>query len=218
MALQYYQFLRLGFDGYQRLVQHQLDNARHIATALTNMCKDLFIIHSKHDEPWLPLVVFSINPERGVKFSASSLVHWLRERNWIVPAYSLPANVSEVTVMRIVVRETLTRGMADMLIDDIRVTLIALAHHYGNNQLIDELMEARDPHHVSRRSRQHRQRTRYSISEGHHDHQAEHVARSPSQPHNSHRDADKVREMGHPSGKAPQQTQAKGPPTSHVLC
>lgn len=171
-------------------------------------------MHSKNDDNCLPLIAFSINPARNVKFTAFTLVHWLRERNWILPAYSLPANVNDITVARIVVRETLTRGMADMLIDDIRVTLIALAHHYGNTELIDELKAASDPHHVSHRSRTNRQRTRHAMDEGHHDHGEARSPRSSSAPHRSSaKDAKKVQDM-----RPQHQQDAKGVPTTHILC
>ena len=39
---------------------------------------------------------------------------------WMVPAYSMPKNIEDMIVMRIVVRQGMSRDMADMLIEDIK--------------------------------------------------------------------------------------------------
>ena len=44
----------------------------------------------------------------------------LRMKGWLVPAYPLPDNMSDLTVQRIVVRNGLSRDLADDLLDDIR--------------------------------------------------------------------------------------------------
>ena len=38
---------------------------------------------------------------------------------WIVPAYTMAPNLEELAVLRVVVREGLSRDMADMLLSDI---------------------------------------------------------------------------------------------------
>ncbi len=43
----------------------------------------------------------------------------LRQRGWIVPAYPLPADAQDITVLRMVVRENLSRDMCDILVDDV---------------------------------------------------------------------------------------------------
>ncbi len=51
----------------------------------------------------------------------------MRERGWIVPAYTLPPNAQHITVLRMVVKENFSRDMVDMLAHDIHVALKALA-------------------------------------------------------------------------------------------
>jgi glutamate decarboxylase len=53
--------------------------------------------------------------------------HMLRERGWIVPAYTLPANPEHTTVMRMVVKENFSREMVDMLAHDVTASVGALA-------------------------------------------------------------------------------------------
>ena len=42
------------------------------------------------------------------------------QRGWMVPAYTMPKDIEDVVVMRIVVRQGMSRDMADMLIGDIK--------------------------------------------------------------------------------------------------
>ena len=38
----------------------------------------------------------------------------------MIPAYTMPKNIEDLVVMRVVVRQGMTRDMADMLLTDIR--------------------------------------------------------------------------------------------------
>ncbi len=47
----------------------------------------------------------------------------LRERGWLVPAYTMPPNRQDLVVQRIVVKEGFSHDMADMLLKDMRRAL-----------------------------------------------------------------------------------------------
>jgi glutamate decarboxylase len=160
---QYYQFLRLGVEGYKRIMQLSVDNAKYLAASLTSMSAGLFIVHSQNSKPSLPMVAFSLNPAKNLKFNETILVHCLRERDWIIPAYTLAANADDITVCRIVVRETFTRNIASILLEDIRLALISLADNHGHEDLVESLKAARDDTYQHRRSRQHGERVAKSI-------------------------------------------------------
>jgi len=51
----------------------------------------------------------------------------LRERGWIIPAYTLPPNAESVAVLRMVVKENFSRDMAEMLSEDIEQALAKMA-------------------------------------------------------------------------------------------
>ncbi|CAF0888534.1 unnamed protein product [Adineta steineri] len=155
---QYYQFLRLGVDGYERIMQLSVGNAKYVAESLTAMDEELFIIHSQHDKPSLPMVAFSINPAKKLTFNETTFVKCLKECGWIIPAYTLAANANDITVCRIVVRETFTRNIASILIEDIRLTLLRLADEHGHEDLVNSLKAAHNNKHHHRRSTQHRQK------------------------------------------------------------
>ncbi|UJR38703.1 hypothetical protein I4U23_031369 [Adineta vaga] len=160
---QYYQFLHLGFEGYERIARLAIDNAKFVADSLVTMSEGLFVIRSRNDQPSLPMIAFSINPEKNLRFNETILVHGLREHGWIIPVYTLAENVSDITVCRIVVRETFTRNIASILLEDIRLVLIRLSDSYGHHDLIEALNTARDNNHQHRRSKQHSQRVTKSV-------------------------------------------------------
>ncbi len=55
-----------------------------------------------------------------------ALSHVLRERGWIVPAYTLPPNAEHITVLRMVIKENFSRDMVDMLAHDVHLATHAL--------------------------------------------------------------------------------------------
>ena len=61
-----------------------------------------------------------------VDFSVYDLSAKLRERGWIVPAYTLPPNADHITIMRIVARQNFSRDMADLFVEDVKKAYEAL--------------------------------------------------------------------------------------------
>lgn len=154
---QYYQFLRLGVEGYRHIMKLSIDNAKYLAESLASFSEGLIILHSQNDKPSLPMVAFSLNPEKKLKFNETDLVHCLKEYGWIIPAYTLAANANDITVCRIVVRETFTRNIASILIEDIRIVLTRLADQHKHQDLVESLKAAKNEKHHHRRSKHHHQ-------------------------------------------------------------
>jgi glutamate decarboxylase len=70
------------------------------------------------DEEQLPLVAFRLAEPRS--YDEFDIAWQLSaERGWMVPAYTLPPNAQDVTLMRALVKETLGREMVDTLAADI---------------------------------------------------------------------------------------------------
>ena len=55
-----------------------------------------------------------------------SSAHQLRERGWVVPAYTMAPHSEKMKLMRIVVREDFTKSRCDALIADIKLALQTL--------------------------------------------------------------------------------------------
>ena len=116
---QYYNFLRLGRDGYTEIMQGLSDTAAYLAQAVEDLGR--FEVMSKPGT--VPLVCFRLagNPaEGGPGYSVFDISAHLRQRGWIVPAYTLAPNAQDIAVLRVVVRENFSRDLADLLADDLR--------------------------------------------------------------------------------------------------
>jgi glutamate decarboxylase len=114
VVAQYYIGLRLGFDGYRRVQAY----AREVATRLADRIADSgpFRLLTRGDE----LPVFAFTLADGIdNYTVFDVSNALRERGWLVPAYTFPANRQDLAALRVVVRQGFTHDLADMLIDDI---------------------------------------------------------------------------------------------------
>jgi len=113
VVLQYFNFLHLGLNGYKRIVTTVLENAKALAARLSEV-EGLTLLN---DGSRFPIVALRADDPDEIDLTALS--HRVRERGWIVPAYTLPPNAERITVLRMVVRESFSRDMADLLADDV---------------------------------------------------------------------------------------------------
>jgi glutamate decarboxylase len=115
IAAQYYNFLRLGFDGYRRVQQASRDVARYLADSVGSM--DHFQLLTDGSE--LPVFAFTLDP--GIEnYTVFDLSERLRDRGWLVPAYSFPENRQDLDALRIVVRNGMSRDLAELLVADLQ--------------------------------------------------------------------------------------------------
>lgn len=117
---QYFNFLRLGHSGYSQVIGALQQIAAHISERLS--ADERLDIISKPGT--LPLVCARL--ARGTGYDVFDVSSHLRARGWIVPAYTLAGDASDIAVLRVVVREGLSWDMADLLIEDIVATLDSL--------------------------------------------------------------------------------------------
>ncbi|KAF2757160.1 glutamate decarboxylase [Pseudovirgaria hyperparasitica] len=123
---QYYQMIRLGKHGYRAIMCNLTRTAEYLATALDHLG---FIIMSARRGEGLPLVAFRIDPKKGKLYDEFAIAHQLRERGWVVPAYTMAPHSEQLKLMRVVVREDFSRSRCDSLITDIKLAC----------QVLDEL-------------------------------------------------------------------------------
>jgi len=109
---QYYNFIRLGMDGYKKIMKNMQENARYLATRLNGSGK--FEVINK--SVTFPIVTVEL---KNTTCSVFHLSEKLRQKGWIVPAYTLPANADDTAVLRIVVKESFSKDMAEMFFADI---------------------------------------------------------------------------------------------------
>ena len=85
-----------------------------------------FIMMSKKAGAGLPLVAFRLNPKDKHHYDEFAIAHHLRERGWVVPAYTMAPHSEKLKLMRVVVREDFSRARCDSLIADFKHALDAL--------------------------------------------------------------------------------------------
>ena len=91
VVAQYYNLLRLGFDGYRRVQGY----ARDVATSLSSRIAELgpFQLLTKGDE----LPVFAFTLEDGIdNYTVFDVSNAMRERGWQLPAYTFPKNRTDL--------------------------------------------------------------------------------------------------------------------------
>ena len=103
VVAQYYNFLRLGFEGFRRVQGY----ARDVATRLSARIAELgpFELLTRGDE----LPVFAFTLKDGIdNYTVFDVSNALRERGWQVPAYTFPENRTDLAALRVVVRRGFT--------------------------------------------------------------------------------------------------------------
>ena len=115
VVAQYYNFLRLGFEGYAAVQGY----AREVATTLSAKIAALgpFELLTKGDE--LPVFAFKLKDEID-NYSVFDVSNSLRERGWLLPAYTFPADREDLAALRVVVKRGFTHDLGDLLIRDIQ--------------------------------------------------------------------------------------------------
>ena len=114
VLLQYYQFLRLGREGYTAIQQECQDVAQNISKGISQI--GAFDLWSDGSD--IPVFAWQLKPGYTDNWNLYHLSDRLRMKGWLVPAYPLPDNMSDLTVQRIVVRNGLSRDLADDLLDE----------------------------------------------------------------------------------------------------
>jgi glutamate decarboxylase len=111
---QYYMFTHLGHEGYRQIQSHSSSVARYLASGIASMGPYRLISDGSH----LPVFAFTLN--HAVKnYTVFDVSDRLRERGWLVPAYTYPENRQDLAVLRVVVRAGMTFGMAERLLEDL---------------------------------------------------------------------------------------------------
>ena len=115
IVAQYYNFLRLGFDGFAKVQGY----AREVATRLSEEIEKLgpFQLLTRGDE--LPVFAFKLDPAIN-NYTVFDVSNALRERGWLLPAYTFPANRTDLAALRVVVKRGFSHDLSDRLFADLK--------------------------------------------------------------------------------------------------
>jgi glutamate decarboxylase len=116
VLLQYYQFLRLGREGYRMVQQNSLDVAQYLSSEIAKIGP--FDLISTGDT--IPVFAWVLKNGHTENWSLYDLADRLRMKGWLVPAYPMADNMSDIVLQRIVVKIGLSRDLATALLADIK--------------------------------------------------------------------------------------------------
>ncbi len=131
---QYYNFLRLGREGYRRIQQACYDTAAYLADEIAEL-GPFEMIHDGRGG--IPGLCWKLKDGADADFSLFDYADRLRTRGWQVPAYTLPANRTDLPIQRILVRHGFSRDLADLLLADMTRALA----HFERHPVTDPLTE-----------------------------------------------------------------------------
>ena len=124
---QYYNFVRLGREGYTQIMRSLRDTAQHLARSIAAIGPFEVLT----DGSAIPVMSFKVtDPDLFTVFHLSEV---LRGGGWQLPAYTLPADATDLAVARIVVREGFGLDLASSLIDAITAAVDHLTAHPPGN-------------------------------------------------------------------------------------
>lgn len=116
---QYYQFLRLGMEGYRQIQQNCID----ICLYLKEQLNDMGIFEFFSDDMPNPLFIWKLKDDPNRKWTLYDLSDGVHTEGWQVPAYTMPKDMEDVIIMRVVVRQGTSKDLADLLLQDMRVNI-----------------------------------------------------------------------------------------------
>ncbi|TVY41384.1 Glutamate decarboxylase [Lachnellula subtilissima] len=133
---QYYQLIRLGKHGYRSIMGNLTRTADYLSASLEQLG---FIIMSQTNGKGLPLVAFRLDEKANKHYDEFALAHQLRQRSWVVPAYTMAPNTNDLKMLRVVVREDFSKSRCDQLLDDIKLCM--------------QILDAMDPKEIEKHSK-----------------------------------------------------------------
>jgi len=122
---QYYNFLRLGKEGYREIQSECSAMGRELAVKIAAL-GPFEIVYDGVDG--IPGLCWKLKDPASSPFTLYDVADRLRDRGWLVPAYSMPPNREDLVIQRILIRHGFTRKMAEELLHELNRTLAHLQH------------------------------------------------------------------------------------------
>ena len=144
VVCQYYNFVRLGREGYEKIHGACYDTAQYLAEEIARL-GPFEVIYSGERDAGIPALCWKMKDGVDPGFSLYDLADRLSGRGWQVPAYSLPDNCKDVVIQRILVRHGVSRDLAALLLENMKDALAYFKTRPVSNPLTEK--EASGFHH-----------------------------------------------------------------------
>ena len=105
---QYYNFLRLGREGYTR-INRPATTHQWLAKEIGKLGPFEFI-NDGNPETGIPAVCFRVKPGVKLSYTLYDLSDRLLQRGWQVPAFALTGDAKDISVMRVMIRQGVKSG------------------------------------------------------------------------------------------------------------
>jgi glutamate decarboxylase len=128
IVAQYYNFIRLGTDGYRNVHDACYETAKFLAEEIVKL-GPFELLCDGNPLTGIPSVAWRIVEGEDPGYTLYDIADRLRVQGWQVPAYPLTGSVSDVSVQRILVRQGVSRDMAFLLLDAIRSSIAHFDRH-----------------------------------------------------------------------------------------
>jgi glutamate decarboxylase len=128
VVAQYYNFLRLGFEGYKSIHDASYEVGRYLASEIVKL-GPFELLCDANPSTGIPAVTWRIRRGEDPGYTLFDMADRLRVRGWQVPAYTLTGTASDIPVQRILVRMGVSRDLASLLLDDFRSAVAHFTKH-----------------------------------------------------------------------------------------
>ena len=129
IVAQYYNFLRLGREGYAKIHNACYATAQHMAQEIGNM-GPFEILFDGDRRKGIPALAWKLKDDANIGgYTLYDLADKLRSRGWQVPAYSMPVNRQDLIIQRILVRHGVSYDLGCLLLEDMRRALAFFVQH-----------------------------------------------------------------------------------------
>jgi glutamate decarboxylase len=128
IVAQYYNFVRLGREGYKNVHDACYDTAKFLAEQIVKL-GPFDLLCDGNPQTGIPSVAWRITEGEDPGYTLYDVADRLRVQGWQVPAYPLTGSVSDISVQRILVRQGVSRDLGFLLLDDIKQAIAHFDRH-----------------------------------------------------------------------------------------
>ena len=130
IVAQYYDFLRLGYEGYRQIHSASYETGKFLAHGVARL-GPFDLLCDSEPQTGIPAVAWRIKEGADPGYTLFDVADRLRVHGWQVPAYTLTGLASDIAVQRILVRQGVSRDMGSLLLHDIREAV----HHFDKHPI-----------------------------------------------------------------------------------
>jgi glutamate decarboxylase len=122
IVAQYYNFVRLGKDGYRQVHDSCYATGKYLAHGVLGL-GPFELLADSDPRTGIPSVAWRIIEGENPGYTLYDIADRLRVAGWQVPAYPLTGSVSDVSVQRILIRQGVSQDLAGLLMEDMKKSI-----------------------------------------------------------------------------------------------